>query len=134
MKGAWNRECCSVLLGLNDKAKIALLSKLSNFYFDLRPPRQTPGQGSENPTPGATRICKSPGSPRGMVRLGIDLYIMYTLHLNLTNFCLFKIMYFEFNRNVIILIELLMITSFYRTRDGRGVSVSTPPSRSIENS
>ena len=29
---------------LRDKAKIALFSKLSNFYFDLRPPGQTPGQ------------------------------------------------------------------------------------------
>ena len=30
---------------LRDKAKIAFFSKLSNFYFDLRPPAwKTPGQ------------------------------------------------------------------------------------------
>ena len=30
---------------LRDKAKIVLFfSKLSNFYFDLRPPEQTPGR------------------------------------------------------------------------------------------
>ena len=50
----------------------AFLSKLSNFYFDLRPP---PGanpwadprakQWSENPTPGATRTCESAGVARG---------------------------------------------------------------------
>ena len=57
---------------LRDKATIALFfSTLSNFYFDLRPPRQTHGtdprarQRSENPTPGATRMCKSPGVARG---------------------------------------------------------------------
>ena len=53
------------------QSKIALFSKLSNFYFDLRPPGQTPGtdlratQRSENPTPGATRMCESPGVARG---------------------------------------------------------------------
>ena len=57
-------------------------SKLPNFYFHLRP---SPGahprarQRSENPTPGATRMCESPvgrsgrgGGGGGMVRLGID--------------------------------------------------------------
>ena len=41
-------------------------SKLSNFYFDLRPqadPRAR--QRSEKPTPGATRMCESPGVARG---------------------------------------------------------------------
>ena len=48
----------------------AFFSKLSNFYFDLRPPVQTPGQtpgqdrGGKNPTPGATRMCESPGVAR----------------------------------------------------------------------
>ena len=37
-------------------------SKLSNFHFDLRP-RANPRarQRSENPTPGATKMCESPG-------------------------------------------------------------------------
>ena len=34
---------------------------------------------------------------------------------------------FNFNRNVIILNEFLMITSIYRTRDSHGGSVSPPP-------
>ena len=37
------------------QSKIALFSKLSNFYFDLRPPPPPPGQ-----TPGQT-----PGQDRG---------------------------------------------------------------------
>ena len=56
----------------------AFFSKLTNFYFDLRSPGHTPGQdrGAKNPTPGATRMCGSPGGGElldGMVRLGIDL-------------------------------------------------------------
>ena len=50
-------------------------SKLSNFYFDLRPPGADPraSQRSQNPTPGATRMCESlVVAPGGMVRLGID--------------------------------------------------------------
>ena len=46
----------------NCKAKIALFSKLSNFYFDLRPPAGADPQArqrSENLTPGATRMCES---------------------------------------------------------------------------
>ena len=41
--------------------------KLSNFYFDLRPPGADPQarQRSENPTLGATRMCESPGVARG---------------------------------------------------------------------
>ena len=57
------------------QSKNRTFSKLSNFYFDLRPPpRADPRarQRSENPTPGATRMCESPGVARGMVRLGID--------------------------------------------------------------
>ena len=53
----------------------AFFSKLSNFYFDLKPPEADPRarQRSENPTPGATRIANRGGHPRGgMVRLGID--------------------------------------------------------------
>ena len=44
-------------------------AKLSNFYFDPGPP---PGadhrarQRSENPTPGATRMCESPGVWSGL--------------------------------------------------------------------
>ena len=49
---------------------------------------------------------------------------MYILCLN---FCFVQDYVFEFNRNVIILNELLMITSFYGTRDGRGGLVSPPP-------
>ena len=53
---------------LRDKAKIALFSKLSNFYFGLRHPWANPQarQRSENPTPGATRMCESPGVARGV--------------------------------------------------------------------
>ena len=53
----------------------AFFSKLSNFYFDLRLPGQIPRadpradprarQRSENPTPGATGMCESPGVARG---------------------------------------------------------------------
>ena len=67
---------------LRDKAKIALFSKLSNFYSDLRPPRanprQTHGQDkSENPTPGELECVNPQQSPWGggggeVVRLEID--------------------------------------------------------------
>ena len=44
--------------------------KLSNFYFDLRPPGKTE---ERNQTPEATGMCESPGVAwGGMVRLGID--------------------------------------------------------------
>ena len=48
----------------------AFFSKLSNFYFDVRPranPRADPRarQRSKNQTPGATRMCESRGSPGG---------------------------------------------------------------------
>ena len=47
-------------------AKIKLFSKLSNFYFDLRPLEAEPQarQRSKNPTPRATRMCESPGLVR----------------------------------------------------------------------
>ena len=55
---------------LRDKAKIVLFSKLSNFYFDLRPPPppwEDPRarQKSENLTPGAPRTYESPWVPGG---------------------------------------------------------------------
>ena len=48
--------------------QFTLFSKLSNFYFGLRHPRANPQarQRSENPTPGATRMCESPGVARGV--------------------------------------------------------------------
>ena len=53
-------------------------SKLSNFYFDLRPPGQTPEQTPGQDRGAKTRLqgqleCANPwGSPGGMARLGID--------------------------------------------------------------
>ena len=49
---------------LKCKAKIALFSKLSNIYFDSRPPGADPKarQRSENPTPGELEC----GNPRGL--------------------------------------------------------------------
>ena len=44
----------------------AIFFKLSNFCFDLRPPGKPPGKrGGENPTPGATGMCETPGVPGG---------------------------------------------------------------------
>ena len=49
----------------------AYFSKLSNFYFASRPPRANSladpraRQRSENPTPGAIRMCESPGVAGG---------------------------------------------------------------------
>ena len=53
----------------------AFFSKLSNFYFDLRPPWADPRarQKSENPTPGATKMCESQGVARGRGRSGLEL-------------------------------------------------------------
>ena len=52
---------------LKCKAKIALFSKLSNIYFDLRPPRADPQarQRSENPTPRELECGNPRGSPGG---------------------------------------------------------------------
>ena len=47
----------------------AFFPRLSNFYFDLRPPGKTE---ERKPDPGAARMCESPGVARGMVKLGID--------------------------------------------------------------
>ena len=49
-------------------------SKLSNFYFDLRPLGQTPGQdrGAKTQPQGQLECANPRGSPGGMVRLRID--------------------------------------------------------------
>ena len=57
------------------KQKSRFFSKLSNFYFHLNPSADLRArQRSENPTPGAIRMCESPVVTGGerMVRLGID--------------------------------------------------------------
>ena len=71
-------------------AKITFFSKLSNFYFDSRSAGADPRadsrarERSENPTPGATRMCECPGVARGMVRLGIDRYINWRHNITLS--------------------------------------------------
>ena len=64
-------------ISLRDKSKIALFSKLSNFYFDLRPP---PGAGPMGRPPGKSRgaktrlECANPrGSPGGGGWSGLEL-------------------------------------------------------------
>ena len=57
------------LLPIETKQKSRIFSKLSDFYFDLRlspppPPPRRARQRRENPTPGATRMCESPGVAR----------------------------------------------------------------------
>ena len=55
------------------KAKIALFSKLSNFYVDLRPPGQD--RGAKTRPLGQLECANprgSPGGGGGMVRLGTD--------------------------------------------------------------
>ena len=49
------------------QSKNRAFKKISNFYFKTPPPRgQIPGQDrSENPTPGATGMCESPGVAGG---------------------------------------------------------------------
>ena len=62
IKISYEKSFYSRVICLRDKAKIALLSKLSNFFFDLRlrdRPRER--QRSENQTPGATRTVAIPG-------------------------------------------------------------------------
>ena len=56
-----------LLIGLSDKAKIVLFSKLSSFYFDLRHPGETPGQDRGAKTqPQGQQECANPlGSPGG---------------------------------------------------------------------
>ena len=49
--------------------------KIIEFLFRFKTPQADPRarQASENPTPGATKMCESPGvAGGGMVRLGID--------------------------------------------------------------
>ena len=60
-------EKAQCFLGLSDKAKIALFSKLSNFYFDLRPPGQSPGQdrGAKTRPQGQVECANPRGSPGG---------------------------------------------------------------------
>ena len=52
----------------------AFFPKLSNFYFDLRPLGQTPGQdrGAKIRPQGQLECANSGGRPGGTVRLGID--------------------------------------------------------------
>ena len=51
------------------QSKNRAFSKLSNFYFDLRPPSpgRPPGKTEERKPDGsgATRMCESPGVARG---------------------------------------------------------------------
>ena len=62
--------------------KIALFSKLSNFYFDLRPRGLTPGQdrGAKTRTQGQLECANPRGG--GGVGLGIDWYIRASLNHN----------------------------------------------------
>ena len=75
---------------LRDKVKIVPFKKLLNFYFDLRPPSKTPGQTREarearegvktQPLGQLERANAWPGVAwGGMVRLGIDWYIIGVL-------------------------------------------------------
>ena len=48
---------------LRDKAKIALFSKLSNFYFDLRPPGQD--RGAKTRPQGQLECANPRGLPGG---------------------------------------------------------------------
>ena len=69
-----------LLIFFRDKAKIALFSKLSNFYFHLRPLGQTPGQdrGAKTRPQGATKMCESPGVAQRGGWLGLELtYALY---------------------------------------------------------
>ena len=57
---------------------LALCSKLSNFYFDLRPPKGRPRGKTEEqkPDPRGNENVRIPG---GIVRLGIDWYIIWVI-------------------------------------------------------
>ena len=57
------------------QSKNRTFSKLSNFYFDLRPPGGAdPGQdrGAKTRPQGQLECANPRGSPGGLVRLGID--------------------------------------------------------------
>ena len=61
----------AAIICLRDKAKIALFSKLSNLFFDLRPPGQN--RGAKTRPQGQLECANSRGSPGGgMIMLGID--------------------------------------------------------------
>ena len=121
-----------MLLGLSDKTKITLFSKLSHFYFDLRPPGQD--RGAKTRPQGQLECANPRGVARGDGHADLELTDTLCNYVHLgSKFLLVQDYVFEFNRNVI-LNELLVITSFYRTRDVRRGSVSPLPSRSIENS
>ena len=55
------------LICSSNNAKIAPFSKLSNFYFDMRPPTADPRarQARENQPQGQLRMCESPGVTPG---------------------------------------------------------------------
>ena len=59
-----------------NRAFFKIIELLLRFKTPGQTPRQTPGKTEErtDPTPGATRMCESPGvvRGRGVVRLGID--------------------------------------------------------------
>ena len=60
------KRAAAQLFNLRDKAKIALFFKISLIKTPRANPRADPRakQRSENPTPGATKICESPGVAR----------------------------------------------------------------------
>ena len=53
---------------LRDKAKITLFFKIVKLLFWLKTPQANPQarQRGENPTPGTTRMCESPGVTQGV--------------------------------------------------------------------
>ena len=57
----------TLLICMSDKANIALFSKLSNCYFDVRPPGQIPGQdrGAKTRPQGPLECANPRGSPGG---------------------------------------------------------------------
>ena len=63
-----------LLICLGDKPKIALFSKLSNFYFDLRTPGTNPRQDRGAKTrPQGQLECANPRGRRGGGLSGLEL-------------------------------------------------------------
>ena len=62
------KSCHSVVKETKQKSRF--FSKLSNFYFDLRPPGQD--RGAKTRPLGQQKGANPWGSPGGMVRPGID--------------------------------------------------------------
>ena len=63
---------------LREKANRALFQNYRTFTLTKTPGANPPAdprsrQGSENPTPGATRMCESPGVARGEGWSGLEL-------------------------------------------------------------